>query len=274
MTNSPTRSTGPPDRLADPSGRPVIDSPESVPTRQSTLHRGGGVALWRQIEQALEADIRAGVLVPGDRLPTEAALARHFAVNRHTLRRALAGLVERGLIRVEQGRGSFVQEDVLDYAVGRRTRVSEIVSSPRRAPGGRLLSARVEPADAAVARAMGLRKGTRCVVLERIGEADGRPICVAAHHFPAARFPDMIDVYRQAGSITRALQQHGVGDYTRRLTRVTARMPDSDDATHLQQPRNRPILVVESVNVDRAGQPIEYGYARFASDRVQIVFET
>ncbi len=70
MAKSPTRSISPRDRLAERGGRPVIDTPEPVPTLQRTLHRGGGVALWRQIEQALEADIRAGVLVPGDRLPT------------------------------------------------------------------------------------------------------------------------------------------------------------------------------------------------------------
>ncbi len=248
---------------------PMID-----PIIGTSLNRGGGVALWRQIEQALEADIRAGVLGPGDRLPTEAALAGHFQVNRHTLRRAVAGLVERGLIRVEQGRGSFVQEDVLDYAVGPRTRFSEIVLSQRRAPGRRLLAARIEPAEAVVAGALGLDAGASCVLLERIGEVDGRPICVSAHYFPAARFPDMIDLYRQSGSITEALDRQGAGDYTRRQTRVMARMPDTDDAAYLQQPRSRPILVVESVNVDGAGRPIEYGCTRFASDRVQVVFET
>lgn len=261
--------TAPPARDGSGAG-----SARAGPAIGTTLNRGAGVALWRQIEQALEADIRAGVLGPGDRLPTEAALADHFRVNRHTLRRAVAGLVARDLIRVEQGRGSFVQEAVLDYAVGRRTRFSEIVLSQRRAPGRRLLAARVEPAEPVVADALGLDAGARCVLLERIGEVDGRPICIAAHYFPAARFPDMIDLYRQSGSITDALDRQGAGDYTRRRTRVMARMPGTEDAAYLQQPRGRPILVVESVNVDGAGRPIEYGYARFASDRVQIIFET
>ncbi|HTN11112.1 MAG TPA: GntR family transcriptional regulator [Acetobacteraceae bacterium] len=76
--------------------------------------REDGVALWRQIANALEAEIAAATLAPGARLPTEAQLAARFAVNRHTVRRALEEMSRNGLIRVEQGRGSFVAEDVLD----------------------------------------------------------------------------------------------------------------------------------------------------------------
>ena len=51
-------------------------------------------------------------------------------------------------------------------------------------------------------------------------------------------------------------------------------MPDASDAELLRQARNRPVLVTESVNVDAAEVPVEYGVARFAADRFQIVFET
>lgn len=50
-------------------------------------------------------------------------------------------------------------------------------------------------------------------------------------------------------------------------------MPDSEEARLLRLPRNRPILVTESINIDSEGKPIEFGVARFAGDRVQIVFE-
>ena len=54
------------------------------------LHRQTGVAMWRQIADALAADISEGRLAPGARLATEFELAERFAVNRHTLRRAMA----------------------------------------------------------------------------------------------------------------------------------------------------------------------------------------
>ena len=85
------------------------------------LTRSAGVALWRQIAQMLEAEIRQGVYPPGGQLPTEAQLAARFRVNRHTLRRAIASLQEGGHLRVEQGRGTFVQEETIEYPVARRT---------------------------------------------------------------------------------------------------------------------------------------------------------
>jgi len=230
--------------------------------------------LWRQIETTLAAEIGAGDY-PGDmRLPTEAELAKRFEVNRHTLRQALAALNERGLIRIEQGRGTFVNEDMLDYVIGRRTRFSEIVQAQQRLPSGRLLAVREERPSAAIAKALALKRQATVVVLETLGEADGRPISLASHNFPAERFRGIDAAYAASGSISNALRRFGVADYARKTTRVTARLPEPDEAERLRQPVNRPVLVTESVNVDTAGQPIDYGIARFAGDRVQIVFNT
>ncbi|MBP2315407.1 phosphonate metabolism transcriptional regulator PhnF [Azospirillum soli] len=237
------------------------------------LSRGTGTALWRQIAERLKRDIVSGTHQPGDRLPTELRMAEEFSVNRHTIRRAVAALAEQGLVRIEQGRGTFVQESVIDYRVKKRTRFSENVLGHRREPSGKLLAIREEPAEEAVAKALEIRKGTMVVVVERLGEADGRPLSVASHYFPKGRFPSLPDTIRDTGSISLAMERLGVGDYTRKVTRVTARTARAADAQLLQQSPNKPILLTEGVNVDATGRPVEYSVARWASDRVQIVFE-
>ena len=103
--------------------------------------RQDGVALWRQIATRLQHDIGAGIYPPGGRLPTEAELSQQFRVNRHTVRRALEELSRGGLVRVEQGRGSFVAEDVLEYAVEARTRFSEWIRRHNMEPSGRAAAA-------------------------------------------------------------------------------------------------------------------------------------
>ena len=235
------------------------------------LERGTGLAMWRQIVQALAGEMESGALPAGGRLPTEPQLAARFGVNRHTVRRAMAHLADRGLVRVEQGRGTFVQEHVLDYLVGRRTRFSEIVTGQKRQAGGQLLDGRVDVAGAGVAAELALAPGTAVIRLETLRDLDSRPLALGTHYFPAARFPDLIEAYRLEGSITKALGRCGLPDYERKVTRVTARLPEAADARLLRQPGNRPILVTESVNVDAAGRPVEYGITRFASDRTQIV---
>ena len=77
-------------------------------TPGTLLERGAGVAVWRQIEQILAAEIAASGFGEEGRLPSEGELAKRFDVNRHTVRRAMLGLAALGLVSVEQGRGTFV----------------------------------------------------------------------------------------------------------------------------------------------------------------------
>jgi GntR family phosphonate transport system transcriptional regulator len=233
-----------------------------------------GVALWRHICSSIEAGIAAGTYTPGGRLPTEAQLSTHFGVNRHTVRRALEELSRNGLVRVEQGRGSFVAEDVLDYALTARTRFSEVIRRHNKEPSGEILDLRELSADRAVATGLGVRVGARVVRLDRLGLADGRPVSLGSHYFPAARFPGLLAALRAEPTITAALAQCGVSDYRRQITRVTARMPQPQEAALLRMPRNRPVLVTESVNVDQHGAVVEFGLARYPTPRVQLVVES
>src|SRR5690348_16944736 len=66
------------------------------------VERGAGVAVWRQIEQILAAEIAAKSFGEEGRLPSEAELAKRFDVNRHTVRRAMLRLAATGLVSVEQ----------------------------------------------------------------------------------------------------------------------------------------------------------------------------
>lgn len=237
------------------------------------INRGIGVALWRQIQTVLEDEIGNGTFAPGEKLPTEQKLAARFGVNRHTIRRALGRLADRGLVRVEQGRGTFVQENVIEYPLGKRTRFSENLSRQKRLPGGTMINSGRIVADKEVARALEIEEASPVVLLVTAGEADGQPISLSSHYFPTPRFDGFESIYKATGSITEALHHYGVKDYLRKRTRIIARMPTSAEARKLRMPRNRPVLVTESVNIDSNGMPIEYGVTLFCSDWVQLVVD-
>src|ERR1700722_102823 len=167
--------------------------------------RHDGVALWRQIANPLQQAIGTGSYAPGGRLPTEAELSQHFGVNRHTVRRALEELSRAGLVRVEQGRGSFVTEDVLEYAVEPRTRFSEWIRKHNKEPSGRVLQLKETVATAQIATGLGIRAGGRVVLLERLGFADDRPVSLTSHYFPSVRLRGMLDALRATPRITEAL---------------------------------------------------------------------
>lgn len=238
------------------------------------IDRESGLAVWRQIEETLADEIRGRRWEEGQRLPTEAELSARFGVNRHTLRRAISALVDRGLVRVEQGRGAFVRENVLEYLVGRRTRFTENVRRANRTPSGRLLSLKRMRASKEIAGVLKISVGTAVLQVDTVGQVDGRSLSYGTHWFPAKRFPEFAVVYDASHSITRVMEHHGIPNYARAVTKVTARMPDVTEAEILEQPRNRPILFVEAINIDPEGVPVQFTNARYAADRFQMVFET
>ncbi|RKJ99541.1 FadR/GntR family transcriptional regulator [Alicycliphilus denitrificans] len=68
-----------------------------------------GARLADQVADALEAEIRAGRLAPGARLPTEVALAAQFAVSRTVVREAVSRLKSLGMVDSRQGSGVYVR---------------------------------------------------------------------------------------------------------------------------------------------------------------------
>ena len=241
---------------------------------EGTIERGHGVSLWRQIDRSLSGDISGGAWAPGERLPTEQALAQRFQVNRHTIRRAIQAMVQRGLLRVEQGRGTFVQEGVIDYMIGRRTRFTENIARNRREAGRLLLNSGEVLPPPPIARLLKVSPRQPVAMLETLSSAGGMPVSLATNYFPAGRFPGLAAHVEQTGSITQALQRCGLADYARATTRVTARMPTAEEARRLKQPITRPIIQTEAVDVDGEGRPISVSIARFASDRVQLVLDS
>ncbi|MCT8998835.1 phosphonate metabolism transcriptional regulator PhnF [Chelativorans intermedius] len=236
--------------------------------------RPEGSPLWRFIADSVGREIAQRVYAPGDRLPTETELAQRFGVNRHTVRRAVASLQDQGLVRIEQGRGTFVQEDVVDYPLSRRTRFSEIVQRQAKSPSGHCLRIATVPADAQMAEALSLAPGAPVALIETVGMVDDHPVSLAAHHFPLERFPHLFEAYEAERKITPMFRRLGVEDYLRRSTKITARMPDAYEVRHLRLARTAPVLCLEAVNVDGKGMPIEYGLTRFAASRVQVLVDT
>ncbi|CDY77372.1 Transcriptional regulator PhnF [Caballeronia glathei] len=237
------------------------------------VERGAGVAVWRQIEQILSAEIAAHGFGDEGRLPSEAELAKRFDVNRHTVRRAMLRLAATGLVSVEQGRGTFVQPGAIDYQIGRRTRFTENLRRQNHATAGAILSAEKVKADPVAAKALGIRVGTLVYQIESRHDSDGVPLTYARNWYPALRFADLPAVLESSGGISAALAQFGVEDYTRKWSRIGSVLPSTDVARRLQINRQQPVLWVENVDVDEAGVPIKYGITHFAADRVQLMVE-
>jgi GntR family transcriptional regulator len=72
------------------------------------LNPSSGVPIYRQIQDQVRYGIAAGLLHPGEQLPTVRALAVDLSVNPNTVIRAYSELEREGVLVTEQGSGTFV----------------------------------------------------------------------------------------------------------------------------------------------------------------------
>ncbi|WP_109467803.1 phosphonate metabolism transcriptional regulator PhnF [Albibacillus kandeliae] len=226
--------------------------------------------VWKEIANTLERDIAAGHYGPGDKLPTESALSARFGVNRHTVRRALADMSERGILRSRRGAGVFVEAPPADYPIGRRVRFHQNVRATGRLPQKQVLRVEVRPGDATECKALGLKPGTPVVVYEGLSLANATPIAHFQSIFPEPRLPGLPATLAETPSVTEALRLNGVPDYVRAETRLTAERASATQALHLRLREGDPLLKTVGINTELDGTPVEYGLTWFAGDRVTL----
>jgi GntR family phosphonate transport system transcriptional regulator len=186
------------------------------------------------------------------------------------VRHALAVLAEAGLVQARRGAGVFVTSVPTDYALGRRVRFNQNVLKSGRTPSRRILRIETRPASPPEAEALDLLEGQMVHLVEGVSLADGMPLGLFRSVLPALRFPDFPEAMTRTGSITAALAEAGVHDYTRAVTRLTAKLADAVQAGHLQVPQGAALIRSVTINVDAAKVPVEFGITWFVGDRVTL----
>lgn len=92
--------------------------------RQTTIHKK---SLADEVAARLQAQIDTGQFKVGAQLPTEPELMQAFGVGRSSIREAIKILANRGLLRVQQGVGTFVESQIaLGEPLGQRLKRAEL----------------------------------------------------------------------------------------------------------------------------------------------------
>lgn len=77
---------------------------------QPPVRGDSGTPLWVAVRDRVRHAIDAGLVTPGERLPSTKALSESMEVSLVTMHRALQDLVAAGVVRRGQGRGTYVHE--------------------------------------------------------------------------------------------------------------------------------------------------------------------
>jgi len=156
----------------------------------SELQLSDGRSLHYQIKEILTLQISTGRWKPDQEVPTEEELCRHYGVSRGTVRRAIADLVQRGLVYRKQGRGTFVSSPKLEGSILGSYKLYRDNGVPHDV-GAKVLRCDLHRATDEVRRILQLKPRAQVFELERIRFVQDVPISLQLSYLPAEFCPGL-----------------------------------------------------------------------------------
>lgn len=233
--------------------------PTSYPTR------------YQEIAAKLEQELRHYRC--GDYLPAEHQLAARYAVNRHTLRRAIDQLVERGWVQRRQGVGVLVLMRPFDYPLSAQARFSQNLLEQGSHPTSERLLAVLRPASASVAEALGVQESDNIIHLRTLRRVNGVPLCIIDHYFAELAWWPALREFT-SGSLHDWLSARTGVQLARYQTRISARRAQAKESRVLELPNMAPLLCVRTLNhLAGSEQVAEYSVSLTRADLIEFTME-
>ncbi len=248
------------------------------------LDRRSDRPAYQQIADRLRADVLAGTLEQGSRLPSETELIDTFGASRGTVRQALAVLRTEGLIEVRHGKGAFVRarppiRRVAHDRFARRHReqgrAAFIAETEEQGlePQVEVESVGPEELPAWAAPYLGRTTGERVLVRRRRYLADGQPVELATSYLPldVVENTRITELNTGPGGIYARLEELGyeLAEFTEE---VSARMPLPDEVRSLELAAGVPVLRVLRRAIDTQGVVLEVCDTIKAADRFVLAY--
>lgn len=233
-----------------------------------TLDVDDRAPLYLKLQRAIRTAIDNGKLRAEETLPAERELALQLSVSRITVRKALDGLVNDGLLIRRQGAGTFVAGRV-EKQFAKLTSFSEDMLSRGRTPGSEwILKARgaVTPDEALT---LGLSPGTPVYRFHRIRSADSLPMALEQSTIAGDCLASLeaVDV-----SLYEALEANGSRP-VRALQRLRAVLFNAEQAKLLHVDVGAPGLFIERRGFLEDGRTVETTHSWYRGDAYDFVAE-
>ena len=161
--------------------------------------------LYVQLMEELETSIRNGVYKPGDKIMTEAEMAKEYGVSLITVRKAVGSLMEKGLVVRKRGKGTFVADPNTNRRGVRYSFTTEI-SSLGKVPSSTLVDFAVITPSREVCEKMELHEGTSVYCFTRVRNVDGEPLILETSYI----YPNLTRELVQTHSFYSLLYHVGI----------------------------------------------------------------
>lgn len=220
------------------------------------------------ISEKLRTEIEDGVYAPGELLPSEFDLGELFGVSRTTVRKAIANLINQGLVYTQQGKGVFVkQQQKISFSLSNPlTFFNEEISRQGLRGEIRNLSFQIVEASPEVCSQLKLSQPEiKVYQQQKIILADGEAIALEIAYFPLDIGENLAEPL-QTGFTYATLQQSGYYLVSTEIV-LESTHATSEVVEYLQVPLGTPILVYSYVTYGMKEQPLVCGETLSRADR-------
>ena len=224
--------------------------------------------LYLQVASALTRRIEVGEWRPGEKISTLAELEDEYQVARVTVRQAVEVLQDEGLVRILQGKGTFVADDIADKRWLRlETEWSALVSSIEdNVP--RFIKGKPAPATPRIEAHEG-RAAEAYEHLLSVQSRGGTAYAVASVHLARSVFERAPEVFRSQVALPVLAKLDGIGIARARQSLVIGGA-DPETATHLKIALGAPTAEARCVVTDGGGVVIYVGEIVYRGDCVKL----
>ncbi|MGH8372001.1 MAG: GntR family transcriptional regulator [Gammaproteobacteria bacterium] len=230
--------------------------------------KSGHLPAYLRLRRVIRQGVESGEIGPGHSLPSERELAQQLALSRVTVRKALAGLVEDGVLIQRRGAGTFVAERIVK-PLSKITSFTEDLRARGLKPRSVFLEREVGEVTPEEAMALNLSPGSRVVRLHRLRYADDAPLAIEQSVIPHAILRDPAQVVDSLYEALDALDCHPV----RALQRLRAVNLNTNQARLLQLPVGSAALAIERRSFLADGRLVEFTRSWYRGDAYDFVAE-
>ena len=224
------------------------------------------------ISRALQEQIGHGLLACGSQLPAERKLSELFDTTRVTVREALLQLEAQGVVYREERRGWFISPPRLAYNLMQRSHFHAMVSAQGRVPTTDVISARLQPASAAVCERLKLPALSSVIQICRGRRIDGRRVLYVEHYLNPQYFPRILE-FDLTQSITELYARHFDLHYGRVQFEIVPTALPTQAAATLKVSTGSPRLCIARVNYDQHGRLIDCDLEYWRHDAIHVGVE-
>ena len=238
---------------------------------QERLSGDDPTPLYLRLQTMIQDAVAGGLLKPQQALPAEREIATTLGVSRVTVRKAISGLVDDGILTQRRGSGTFVSKPPhhVEQRLSRLTSFSEDMAARGLTPGFVWLERSSGHPSTEEAMVLGLSTGEKVSRLHRLRLADGVPMAIEMATVPARYLPDPSSVGQ---SLYEVLDGAGLRP-KRALQRFSAVNLGTLDAERLSVEPGTAALRTERVSYLADGCVVEFTRSFYRSDAYDFVAE-